>query len=406
MLFGVLFFCILTLRADSFWSAAFFLAGTFLIGAADALRRKEPVPGLVWLFSLLPLWGVVQISVPLSVYRQPTAVEILAALSYFCVALVASGVSAGSVEGVRQVLLWFAFVLALGSTLLNLTALDSYWPFPVEAFLSSTMGPFVYHNHWAVFVEVALPLAIYSALRVQGGRVWLYASMAASLYGSVVVSASRSGVIVCSLELLAVPVLTMRGQRSSIAAVRTVVPVFAVVLLGVWIAGPEVVWARFQEELTVGRADWNRTSLTMLAARPWRGFGLGNWTVAYPQFAHFDLGLFVNQAHNDWLQWAVEGGVFYALIWAAIAVMACRQAWRFPWAAGVPAVFVQALMDYPFSRPAVAGWVFTVLGLSLAAARGEEKRRRGRDLSGSKEATTSKLVRPGREALGRPVGLP
>lgn len=64
------------------------------------------------------------------------------------------------------------------------------------------------------------------------------------------------------------------------------------------------------------------------------GFGLGNWPRAYPRYAVFDDGNYVNQAHNDWAQWAVEGGVEYPL----------RQ------------------------RPGLGAWFFVLLGV-LAASR-------------------------------------
>ena len=36
---------------------------------------------------------------------------------------------------------------------------------------------------------------------------------------------------------------------------------------------------------------------------------MGTWPEAYPGYARFDDGSFVNQAHNDWVQWAAEGGL-------------------------------------------------------------------------------------------------
>jgi hypothetical protein len=47
----------------------------------------------------------------------------------------------------------------------------------------------------------------------------------------------------------------------------------------------------------------------MIHDRLWAGLGLGTWSAAYPAYASYDDGTFVNQAHNDWLQWGAEGGL-------------------------------------------------------------------------------------------------
>ena len=69
----------------------------------------------------------------------------------------------------------------------------------------------------------------------------------------------------------------------------------------------------------------------MVRDRPLAGFGLGTWSDAYPAYAHFDDGNFVNQAHNDWVQWAAEGGVPFFLIMLAIAALTVRPAIRSLW---------------------------------------------------------------------------
>ena len=83
----------------------------------------------------------------------------------------------------------------------------------------------------------------------------------------------------------------------------------------------------------------------MIAARPWTGYGLGNFATVYPEFARFDPGAVVEHAHNDWLEWATEGGWPYAAVWMLLAIAATRPALRSIWGIGVPAIFVHALVD-------------------------------------------------------------
>jgi len=131
------------------------------------------------------------------------------------------------------------------------------------------------------------------------------------------------------------------------------------------VVGWETIWNRLQEPNPYSlRAELVRSSIEMIRDRPAMGFGLGTWSTAYPAYAHFDDGLFVNQAHNDWVQWAAEGGLPFAGIILAIVIMSVRPALRSVWGIGILAVFVHCLVDYPMQqRPALTAFFFAILGV-------------------------------------------
>jgi O-antigen ligase len=118
----------------------------------------------------------------------------------------------------------------------------------------------------------------------------------------------------------------------------------------------------------------------MIAAQPWLGTGLGTWPVAYPKYAIVDAGVFANQAHCDWLQWAVEGGIPLALLMVLLFVWAVRstfrsfrrssphhgRSFRCLWGLGIVSVFLHACVDYPFSRPALGSWFIVMLAMLAA----------------------------------------
>ena len=112
------------------------------------------------------------------------------------------------------------------------------------------------------------------------------------------------------------------------------------------------------------------SSLEMVRQRPLTGFGLGAWSAAYPAFARYDDGTFVNQAHNEWAQWAAEGGILLFLLMLSFAVRLIRPAFRAIWGLGTLAVLLHALVDYPFEqRPQLAVFFFVFFGLALASGR-------------------------------------
>ena len=142
------------------------------------------------------------------------------------------------------------------------------------------------------------------------------------------------------------------------------IPLFAAgVMAFAALAGGEVLVHRLRDpDPFRDRREIFEASLAMIGARPWTGYGLGNFATVYPEFARFDPGAVVEHAHNDWLEWATEGGWPYAAAWMLLAIAALRPAFRSIWGIGVPAVFGHALVDDPFARLGVAAWVFILMG--------------------------------------------
>jgi O-antigen ligase len=191
------------------------------------------------------------------------------------------------------------------------------------------------------------------------------------MYASVIASASRAGAVLVSGEILAVSVLMWARGRTSAGAIglallRTVI--LFVVFTGV--VGWESVWHRFwSPDPMAVRTELAMSSLRMIAAHPWFGVGLGAWPTVYPRYAIVDIGAFANQAHNDWLQWAAEGGVPFALVMAGLFFWCLRTASRTVWGLGVVAVFLHALVDYPFSRPALGSWSILIMAMLASELR-------------------------------------
>jgi O-antigen ligase len=269
-------------------------------------------------------------------------------------------------------MLWFAFLVSVLATVQTFTAHGRvFWLFPTGV-TDYLMGPILSRNHYAAFIEAILPVALYQALSRSRNSL-LYSLMAAVMYASVVASASRAGTVLATAELLVVPALMLaRGRTSGRAVAVSLARMLVLFAVFTAVVGPETVWARIwaPDPLAI-RRQLNVSSLHMIAAHPWFGVGLGAWPTVYPRYAIVDVGLFVNQAHNDWLQWTAEGGIPFALLLAALFLWSLRPAFRTVWGLGVIAVFLHALVDYPFSRPALGSW--PILILAMLSVRSPEK---------------------------------
>jgi hypothetical protein len=104
------------------------------------------------------------------------------------------------------------------------------------------------------------------------------------------------------------------------------------------------------------------------------GFGLSTWPTIYPAYSEYDELAFVNHAHNDWAEWAGDGGIPFAALMGLVALRAVWLCPRAPWGIGIVTVFVHSLVDFPLQRPTVMLWLVTMLGC-LESTRAERTSR-------------------------------
>jgi O-antigen ligase len=317
-------------------------------------------------------WSVLQVTAGWSVDRSTTLDAALNWLTNLAAFLLAADLyrSGERRERFLRSALIFAITLAVISifTFLTSPAGKIFWIFDSGS-ESRTLGPFVYQNQYAAFIEAVLPLAILGMMRDR--RHWpAYAMIVATLFGSVVTGGSRTGTILCLAEILVIPIIAFwRRTIDRNLLARVALGSLAAVAVLTSVVGWEPLWKRLQEPHPYSlRRDLVLSSTDMVRDRPLTGFGLGTWPEVYPGYARFDDGLYVNQAHNDWIQWAAEGGLLFLALMLAIAGWSVGPAVRSLWGVGILSVWLHALIDYPMQqRPALAAFFFALLG-TLAAA--------------------------------------
>ena len=307
-------------------------------------------------------WPLAQLAAGASVYRFETwnaALEWTARLTVFLLALQLFGDRSRRARFLDALVKFATAIAAVSLVQLFTSGGRIFWLFPTP-YRDLVLGPFVYRNHYAAFIELALPLALLKALE-RPRAAWGWAAAAALMAASVVAGGSRAGAVLVTLETVAILAMDARGR----GAVWKLAGAAAVLLA---IAGPGFLWSRFHEDPLAVRRELVASSLAMFRERPAMGFGLGDWPTAYPAYATFDPGLFANHAHSDWAEWAAEGGLPFLAAAAALAASALLRSARHRWGIGVAAVFAHALVDYPFQKPALAALAFTLLGALAAAA--------------------------------------
>lgn len=377
-------FAVLTLWAPGYWPVAAFQVWMFALAIAVMIRGVrssvlQSVPCLV--LAAAAVWGLIQLGAGWTPVAYETKLAVLKWLSVLASFLVASHVliHSASRDWFRRFMVIFAAIVALEATFQTFTDRGNvFWLFRSDA-RYMMMGPIIYHNHFAAFVEAVLPMALYEGF--QDRRHALpYFGAAAILMGSVIVSASRSGVIICGVELLLVLLLMWSRSSQQPGMRRHLLQAVAVVGVVVIVMGWQAAASRFKldDPFTI-RRELAQSTVQMIKERPLTGFGLGTWPNAYPRFAVIDIGLVANRAHSDWLEWAAEGGLVFVALFGALALWSVRPAFETVWGLGILGVFAEAAIDYPFSRPALASWALLLVAMmvgrqSARSAQGHRKK--------------------------------
>jgi O-antigen ligase len=368
-------FGILTLWVPERWALSAYQAGVFGVGLFWAVGMAvRPFP-LRWRYALIFLagpavCGLIQLATGHTVYRAETWNWVLnwsVNWLLFCLALQ----FANNAELGRRFLnavMYFGFALSVISTLQMYTSEGNvFWIFP-SGYEDFVLGPFVNRNLYAAFIEMVLPLVLYRAIKTPQ-RAFLYWLMSSVMVASVVAGASRAGFALVTAEIAVIILVAwFRGfDRRTIAMGVAQFAVLAVIFIAV--VGPDAIWQRFRgTDQFAGRRELVGPSIQMVREKPWTGFGLGTWPTVYPAYALFDSGFFINEAHNDWLQWAAEGGLPLLAAMLIFTALIIRPAWRSIWGLGLIAVLVHCLVDYPMQRPQLAGFWFALCGVLVGLA--------------------------------------
>jgi O-antigen ligase len=358
-LFAACVFSTLTIAVPGRWVLGIFQCACFLLAFLALVRGKVSARNpVVWFTAAPALVALLQLLLGRTSNTGATIESLMGWLALLALALAACMILADELV-LRRFLLSFA---AFGSALSLAVLLQPYWGIQWE----DMAGPFQNRNTYAGFVELAMAPVAWHALRSKGVS-WIWWSAVAVMAASVVGAASRTGSVLIVLELVSILLLARWKPRG--------IPILAFgIVTAIWLAmaGPGHLWDRLQFDDPLGhRREIYASAIGMIRDSPLSGNGMGTFPGAYPAYATFDAGAMVNHAHNDWLEWATEGGLPLAglmLVAAGISAAACA---RTTWLVGLPFVFLHALVDFPMQRAGLAAWVVIL----MAAAHAKEARR-------------------------------
>jgi O-antigen ligase len=344
-------------------------------------RGFRPTNTSIWLpLAAAVLWGVFQLRTGATVDRFVTGLLIVrtASIVYAVVLALYAFEDENNVSVFRSFLIVTGTAVAAGAIAQLFTADGKIFWMVRSPHTPLPMGPFLSRDSYAAFVELVLPVALWRAARAP--RAWLFAACAAVMYASVIVSLSRAGSFLALLEVLGVPVavLLVERRRARHQMIWRSIGATALAITVASLFGWQSLLHRFTTtDPWQMRREYTQSSIAMIRAHPFIGFGLGVWPIVYPRFAVLDMTAASPHAHNDWIEWASDGGIPYALLLLIPVLHASKRAFRRPWAMGIPAMSLHALVDFPYQVYSLL-LLFFLLFAAVEAAEDGHRRARAR----------------------------
>jgi O-antigen ligase len=329
--FGLLLFGPLAFGAVEPWSIFLLEAGAALLFGLWAYQQylsphfeiiSNPLFPPMLVFAGLVL---LQLVLRRSAYRYETLshAQLYLAYAILCFLMVQTLRRTSDLTRLAVTFSVYGFAVALFALAQSLSSNGKLYWLRTPRFGGWIYGPYVNHNHYAGLMELLLPIPVVLLIsrRVREGPKMLLAFAALLMASTIFLSGSRGGMtaFVVQAALLAIYLGTRRKSPKTAIALGAFVLLLGAVLL--WLGGSTLAerLATFHSdaktEITSGvRTTINRDGLRMFRERPILGWGLGTFPTVYPQFRSFYTNLFVNEAHNDYLQLLVEMGALGGLI--------------------------------------------------------------------------------------------
>lgn len=297
-------------------------------------------------------------------------------------------------------------IIAVEAILQKLTSPDAIYWFR-QTPNSSPVGPWVYSNHFAGYMEMLFPLAIglflYHRPRVSydktlrekfiatltmpgANRHLLLGTGAVLMAVSILFSISRGGIITLSLAFLFFTLFSARTTENSRTRWAIVITVLVVVMIS-WLGWQPIIekfdriW-KDAELNTSGRLPVLLDSINLFQRFPVFGTGFGTFIQVYPSVRTVPGGSIFDHAHNDYIELLATSGVvgFVLCSWFLLAVfshavgMLIRRRDRYAILVtsaaltGVLALLFHSLVDFQVYNGANGLYLFFLCGLAIAAA--------------------------------------
>ncbi len=370
----------------------------------EAMNKAVPI--LFILFSI-QVWVFIQFLTEITQTPYDTLMASLKGLGYSCFFGWSLFVVI-SPERIRRTV-WLVVIAAAAQSiygsLMVMTGLEYGFFLPKWTYTTYATGTFVNRNHLAGYLEIALSLGIGFLL---AQSTYYHGSWRARLRQFIAVLLSEKVILRLLLAVMVIALVMTRSRMGntaffismSIAGVfalllmrhksrSTVILLSSLLIIDLAIVGTffgvDKVADRLQKtsEQTEKRDEVFRDTLNMWKSAPLTGVGAGSFIYTFPVFKSDDIPdpHYVNNAHNDYLQFLAEFGAPATLalaccvlwsLWNAINAMRKRRSdlhkgMGFASTMGMIAIGIHSAVDFNLQIPANAYMFVFLMALAFIA---------------------------------------
>jgi O-antigen ligase len=279
----------------------------------------------------------------ISLYPNATREELFKLLSYTAIFFVIINHyrTVEQIKGIVRLVAYMGSFMAIFAIIQNMTWNGSlYWFYPLREGLNP-MGPYINRNHFAGYMEMAIPLAlgllVYKSAKIQTLSYLPLVKRIANLLdrkellplvflslGIVIMSAgvffsmSRGGItgFMVSVLFFTTMIRTRRSLRKKAVILALLgVTIFLAVVIARW----SQIEGRF-EEANIHRIDVWKDTVPIVQDFPVFGTGLGTFNNIYPRYQTKYPQLLFDHAHNDYIEILTDTGFVGFIIVAGIVI--------------------------------------------------------------------------------------
>lgn len=265
---------------------------------------------------------------------------------------------------------------------------------PYPQFAPALAGVFANHNHQADALAIGLVLALSMIVQADRGADYARRSHAQTVIGIILVAGfglvlplldSRAGVLIAMVAAAAFLLMsgTLSWRRLNAYRGTRILAVIAVLVLAIGTFGA-FAWMRNDADIEGLRWAMATTTWHLGFANAPLGSGIGSFVPMFEQATHGALMHtgYINNAHNDYVQWWFTGGVLGVIaLLAALTVLIASarrllvlradsqtRATGLAAFAGLLVLLLHSTVDYPLRTPALMATFALLAGVVVGAS--------------------------------------
>jgi len=410
LLIGLLIFTPLAFGTVQVWSISVMHLATIIMLALWFLKMnaqgrfrlvRTPLD-----LPILTFGAIVAVSTVTSVYFNESKTELFKILNYILLYyIVVNNIKDFKrIKRVITILVVIGCALAVYGLYNYLNGIEMIYGIEKKAYLGNLTATYVNSNSMCAYLALTIPLAVGLFLsgilgRQREGRrsitTFILPPAIFVMTAALIFTHSRDGWISFFASILFLSIILIRIRHRTPKTLTRVVMITLVILIILGTVGSIGLYQAVKNKSAASlsnpfrgvplesRIEVYRGSLQMIADRPLLGVGPGNFPLVYPRYRDKKHIIFMNETHNDYLQFTSEMGIFSLAAFLVLLFLYFKYGIKYLVSSknmyllgltlgcmvSIAGVALHGSMDFPFQIPANALTFWVILGLTVSISR-------------------------------------